>query len=98
MAHPLTVRRPQDEHSRLVRDSRWIVRGGNGVLEGEDTVSGETLLFRVSHVQRCRRVDRGPSLRPTGIRFEPPPNINEREYLRLLDEIDALKADIKASA
>ena len=62
------------------------------VLLGTDTVTGEEILFRVSHVKRIRRVDNGPALRPTGIKWEAPPNINEREYLDLLDEIDRLKA------
>lgn len=92
MAHPLTIKRPQDEHSRLVRDCKWTVRGA--ILLGTDTVTGEELLFKASHVRRVRRVDTGPDLRPKGIKFEEPRNVNEPEYFRLLDEIERLRAEL----
>ncbi len=104
MSSPLTISRPQDTGRRMVKDARWHpscchpdpetqkrLRLMNGVLIGVDTVSGEEILFRTSHVKSPFNVQRGPTLRPTGIKYVPSENkAQEREYFNALDEINEL--------
>lgn len=61
------------------------------IFEGESLASGETVIFLPKHIIRVRRVDNGPTLRPTGIKYAPPENkAQEREYFNALDEINEL--------
>lgn len=104
MGNPLTIQRPQDTGRRMIREAKWHpscchpdpetqgrLRLLNGVLVGTDTVTGEEILFRTRHVKTPYNVQRGPALRPTGIKWEAPANTaQEREYFRVLDEINEL--------
>ena len=96
MAIPINVRTPDGRVHSLGPTVEIMARASSiddTVFRGV-SLKGETVIFLRKHILRPgRRVDVGPSLRPTGIRYQPVDNTerDQRELEAILSRVAALE-------
>ena len=95
MAVPINVRTPDGRVHSLGHTVEIMARASSiddTVFRGT-SLTGQTVVFLRKHILRPgRRVDTGPSLRPTGIKYQPVDNTerDQRELDAILRRVAAL--------